>query len=279
MNILVTGGNGFIGKSIIQYLPKGYNVISTNRKTLNVLDELKVDQFFLKNKIDFVIHTAAVGGKRIQKNNKEYYHENLKMYKNLAKHRGKYKLMIVFGSGAEYDALRDLDDVLEEDFDKFKPKSYYGLAKQEITKNILEIDDNIYNIRIFNCFGIQEEPQRMIKNAVLKYVHKNDIIIHKDKKMDFFYIEDLARVVTFLIQEEYYKIKQINACYKEKYTLCEIAKKINNLDKHKVGISVLEDGLSNSYCGSFSTLSNIDLDLIGFDKALREYYRKIKNGQ
>lgn len=278
MNILITGCNGFIGKSFLEYLPKGYNILSTNRETLNVLDEFEVDQFFLKNKIDFVIHTAATGGKRIQKDSERYYYENLKMYKNLAKHRDKYKLMIVFGSGAEYDKFRDLEEVTEEEFDKFKPRDYYGLAKQEITRDLLEINDNIYNIRIFNCFGIYEEPQRMIKNSVLRYSEKNDIIIHKDKKMDFFYVKDLAKIVVFLIEKGYHKFKQINACYTEKYTLHEIAQKINNLDKHRVEINISEEGFSNSYCGSSDKLSSINLSLIGLDNALREYYREINNG-
>ncbi len=275
MNILITGCNGFIGKSIVPYLSSGHSVLSTNRKILDVLDESSVDEYFVKNKVDIVIHTAAVGGKRTQKDNENYYHQNLKMYKNLAKHRDKYKLMIVFGSGAEYDKTRDLNEVLEEDFDKCKPKDYYGLAKQEITKNILEINDNIYNIRIFNCFGIYEEPQRMIKNSILRYIKKHDIIIHKDKKMDFFYIKDLAKIINFLIENGFCKFKQINACYAEKHTLCSIAEKINNLERYKVKISVEESGISNGYCGSSSRLSELGLDFIGLENAIEEYYEEI----
>jgi len=274
--VLVTGANGFIAKSIIPELEKKYKVISTNRATLDVLDETEVDNFFQANKVDYVVHTAASGGKRIHKNEERYFYENLKMYENLKKHRDKFKLMIVFGSGAEYCKEENIENVDEEKFDNKEPLNHYGRAKQEITKSVININDNIYNIRIFNCFGVNEEPQRMIKNSILKYIEKCGIIVHKNKEMDFFYVKDLYRIIDRLMSEGGHKFKQFNACYMEKQTLLDVANKINNLDNHDVDISLLDEEMDNSYSGNGARLGSLGLEFIGFDEAIKEYYREIK---
>lgn len=274
--MLITGGDGFIGKSAALYFSKKYNILSTNRKTLDVTNSVMVDEFFIKNKIDIVLHTAAVGGRRNQNNEEEYFHKNIKMYENLKKYRDKFKLMIVFGSGAEYCKEKNIEKVDEAEFDSRVPLNHYGRAKQEIAKNIIDINDNIYNIRIFNCFGVNEEPQRMIKNSILKYIEKCDIIVHKNKEMDFFYVKDLYRIIEYLISQGGHKFKQFNACYMEKQTLLDIANKINNLDNHSVDISLLDKEMDNSYSGNGARLNSLGLEFIGFDEAIKEYYQEIK---
>ena len=63
MNILVTGGAGYIGSHIVRLLENTpHTVIATDYKTdgidlANDNDELNL--LFVKNKIDIVIHTAA----------------------------------------------------------------------------------------------------------------------------------------------------------------------------------------------------------------------------
>ena len=46
MNILITGGNGFIARNVYESLKDKHNVYSTNRSTLDVLDKDQVDKFF-----------------------------------------------------------------------------------------------------------------------------------------------------------------------------------------------------------------------------------------
>ena len=59
MNILITGGNGFIATNIYKTIKEDHNVYLTNRQTLDVLDKNQVGKFFDDNKIDIVIHTAG----------------------------------------------------------------------------------------------------------------------------------------------------------------------------------------------------------------------------
>ena len=47
-NILITGGNGFIAKSITESLKNSYSIISCNRNDLDLLDDYAVLKF-IKN--------------------------------------------------------------------------------------------------------------------------------------------------------------------------------------------------------------------------------------
>ena len=85
MKTLLTGCNGFLGQELGNLFSKDkrFELIKTNRKTLDVSNEKEVDKFFEDNFIDVVIHTAVKGGKRLDKDSQETYEHNLSMYHNL----------------------------------------------------------------------------------------------------------------------------------------------------------------------------------------------------
>ncbi len=85
--ILITGGDGFLGKSLHEYLSSQFVIISKNKSQLNILDSLKVLNFLKKNKFDTVIHTAtyAVPLKYSRKNPDKILENNLMMFFNLAR--------------------------------------------------------------------------------------------------------------------------------------------------------------------------------------------------
>ena len=67
--ILITGGNGFIAKNLVEWLD--YNIIAPNSKELNLLDSNKVFNFIRENKFDNEKHfgfiTRVHYGKRLMK--------------------------------------------------------------------------------------------------------------------------------------------------------------------------------------------------------------------
>ncbi|WP_270489710.1 NAD-dependent epimerase/dehydratase family protein [Holdemanella porci] len=125
MNILVTGGTGYIGSHIcVELLESGYDVVViddfSNSKPdvldsiykitgkhvkfyeFNVLDEEKTEAVFKENKLDAVIHCAAFKavGESVQKPI-EYYTNNLMTTLIVAKMMKKYNVpSIVFSSSA-----------------------------------------------------------------------------------------------------------------------------------------------------------------------------------
>lgn len=64
--ILLTGGNGFIGKNLYEILSKEYRIYKPNRKELNLLDSENVQEYL--KKIDLILlFILRSGVKKIQK--------------------------------------------------------------------------------------------------------------------------------------------------------------------------------------------------------------------
>ena len=114
MNILITGANGFIGRNLHKRLKENNNVFHTSRDNLNILDKSKVDEFFKINNIDIVIHTAVSGGRRTKIDTVQCLIENLIMFDNLARNKERFKNLIHFGSGAEFDRRYDIVHAQEQ---------------------------------------------------------------------------------------------------------------------------------------------------------------------
>ena len=55
MKVCILGSSGFIGKNLWQ----GTNWIGLTRKDLNLLDQKAVEEHFLNNHYDVVVHCAA----------------------------------------------------------------------------------------------------------------------------------------------------------------------------------------------------------------------------
>ena len=255
MKVLVTGGNGYVAKKLVMGL-SDYHVDVITRADLDLTDENACRIFFYNKSYDVVIHTAIEGGSRLTQDNTKVLENNLKMYFNLINYAAQSAKFISFGSGAEVG----------------HPTDPYGLSKHVIAQLMLA-KPNCYNIRIYAVFDHDELDTRFIKANITKYANKEDMVIHQNKLMDFFYMEDLITVVKYYIKEAN-PGKSFNCTYLESKTLLQIAEIINHLDKHRVGISVLKDGLVKGYIGSWDGLV---LPLVGLEQGIRNTYNIIKS--
>ena len=202
MNILITGSNGFIAKELISRLENDHHLYKTNRDTLDVLNPEAVDNFFKNNEVDVVIHCAISGGRRTKPDGYDVVYENSLMFENLARHSRDYKFMIIFGSGAETDRTKGVDNLSETDFgihNKNIPLDYYGFSKYLIAKRA-ETIHNIVNLRIFNVFGEFEANDRMIKNNINNYLSGKPLEIYQNRVMEFFGANDLYKVINYIIE-------------------------------------------------------------------------------
>jgi len=81
MNILLTGGNGVLGKEIGKIIP---NCIMPSKSELNVRNKKQVSDFIQSQKIDVIIHTAALTSVRECENDKNSaWNTNVKGTQNL----------------------------------------------------------------------------------------------------------------------------------------------------------------------------------------------------
>jgi GDP-L-fucose synthase len=271
MNILVTGANGFLGKEIVDYFSTSrFNIIPAPRQTLDLTNRQKVDDFFMKNNIDVVLHTAVRYGETMKD-----FISNLTMFENLKNHADKYSLMITFGSGAEYDRSSDVEKAKEETIFSRLPADYYGLAKNLIAREIEDNFDNIINLRLFGCFGILENNSRFIKSSLERIKKGAPIKIYQNREIDFFYVKDLLKVVELMIKFPRLsseKHTSINMCYEKKHSLVEVAEKIKEITMSDVPIIIESEGMAPKYMGDSSRLLELKLDFKGLEKGIVEIY-------
>jgi GDP-L-fucose synthase len=255
MKILITGGNGYIAKSLYNALKDQYDVTSITRRDFDLTSFKEMNKFFQDKYFDVVIHCAVQGGSRLREDSYKDMDLNLLMYYNLLQYKFCYNKLIHFGSGAEI----------------YNHELPYGLSKKVIAKSISETE-NFYNIKIFGVFDENELDTRFIKSNVKRYINNEPMEIHQNKHMDFFYMEDLVSLVEFYILNNNLP-KEIDCTYHELKTLHHIANIINKLDKYKVEIKINESKLGKEYTGKFTDLG---INYIGLEKGIKNVYNKMK---
>lgn len=206
MNILVTGGAGYIGSHIcVELIEAGYNVIViddfSNSKPevlgyikditgkevkfyeFNLLNEEKTEEVFKENKIDAIIHCAAFKavGESVQKPI-EYYTNNLVSTLVLTRMMKKYEVKnIVFSSSAT--VYGDPEVVpLTEDCKLGETTNPYGTSKAMMERILMDVqyanhDMSVTLLRYFNPIGAHEsgligENPNGIPNNLMPYIVK-----------------------------------------------------------------------------------------------------------
>ena len=271
LKVLITGCNGYIARNLAESLTS-YDLTLTNRENLNLLDHSQVKNFFADKYFDVVIHTATSGGSRLKEDGTEVFYENCLMHQNILENSQFFDKYISFGSGAELDRRYDIDHSV--DIKSSFPIDPYGMSKNFILKSGL-LYPSFHNIRIFNVFNEDELSTRMIKANIINYINKKPIVIHQDKWMDFFYLNDLCKVLKFVIDSNSPQ-KIINCSYKEKYKLSTIAEIINQLSSYKVDILIESNSFGLNYYGDYN-LHLFDMDLSGLHLGITNTYNKLRN--
>jgi GDP-L-fucose synthase len=255
VKILITGGNGYIAKSIANSLWDKYHIITPGREELDLLNSDSVNAFFEGKHFDVVIHTATVGGSRLKEEDETVSFYNLIMFYNLIRKKEQFNKLISFGSGAEFR----------------KNYSPYGFSKKIINK-LIHKHKNFYNLRIYAVFDEKEKDTRFIKSNIQRYINKEPMIVHQNKLMDFIYMKDLVSIIDFYILNEDLPI-EIDCIYDQTQSLEAIAKQINQLSNYLVPVNIEIKGLGSPYIGEFNTLS---LDYIGLEQGIKNVYNKLK---
>ena len=208
MNVLIIGGAGYIGShTVVELLDNNRDVIivdNFSNSSPNVLDSIKeitnkdfkfykiditneddLEVVFKENKIDSVIHFAALKavGESVEKP-LEYYYNNLNSTLVLLKLMKKYNVKnFVFSSSATvYGSPKTLP--INEDF-PLSTTNPYGASKliiENILKDICKADSsfNVAILRYFNPVGahksglIGENPNG-IPNNLMPYITKVSI--------------------------------------------------------------------------------------------------------
>jgi GDP-L-fucose synthase len=273
--ILLTGGNGFIGRNIKEsYLSEKYQVLAPGSKELNLLDEQSVCDFFNSQSVDVVIHAAIKSCDRRSYDKEEVLSNSLRMFYNLAQHKNKYKKFLHLSSGAVYDKRRPMEKIKEDDFLDQIPNDMYGFSKYIIAKYI-ENESSFYDLRLFGIFGKHEDyTLRFISNAICKALFDLPITMKQNRQFDYLYVNDLMSVLDWFIENKP-KYTSYNITPDSSISLYEIACTVKEISgKPELPVQVAEEGLGLEYSGDNSRLKREfeDLKLTPIRDAIQEIY-------
>lgn len=255
IKVLLTGGNGYIARSLYAELKDLYDITCISRQDFDLTNYAQTCQWFVDKYFDVVIHTAVVGGNRLKEEDDTTIRQNLDMYFNLINNKDCFGRFISFGSGAELDW----------------PTTPYGFSKRIIAESMLK-KDYCLNLRIFAVFDHNELDRRFIKSNILRYINQEDMVVYENKPMDFFYMKDLVKLVSYHIQPKEWLHKVVDCRYAKSYTLYEIAQMINRLGKYRVGIDVVNQE-GKPYTGNYIGLL---IPLVGLEDGIIEVYNLLK---
>jgi nucleoside-diphosphate-sugar epimerase len=239
MSICILGSSGFIGRNLVRSFPGS---VALARKDLNLLDSEAVTNYFSKNNYEVVIHCAVMGGSRLREDDHSVLDQNLRMFFNVM--NATRCKVYYFSSGA---ALRNFPN---------PPNDPYGFSKYVIEQYKCS---RLQILRIWGCFGHDEPPTRFLATG------KRDghVTIKEDQEFDFFHVDDVARVLEYLIDRPNIGYP-LNMVYPgKKYLLSEIAE--------MAGVSVTVYGKKNSgYIGEYNLHM---LTLPTLKKRVEEYFK------
>lgn len=276
MNVLLTGGSGFIGRNILEsFLAEKHRILAPRHAELELVDDDTVKDFLKSNKIDVVIHAAIKPGHRNAKDPTNLFYANSRMFFNVVRNRNYYERLIVLSSGSIYDMMRqDLDKVTEDYFDKVVPVDEHGFFRY-VSAKYMECMDNAVELRIFSIFGKYEDYAiRFISNAICKAIFDLPITIKQNRRFGFFYIDDLMPVLDHFIQCERYNHSAYNVTPDNSVELYEAAETVRRISGKDLPILVGKPGMAFAYSGSNRRLRDEmpDLKLTDLDEAIEKLY-------
>ena len=276
MNILISGGNSFICKSIYSKLLQKHNVCAPFHKDIDFTNFDQIKNLLSNYSFNFIINSAIRGGRRIKEDNATDFYENNLILENLLYFQNKYNKLIVFSSGAEFDRKNNIFNKKETE-NNFIPTDFYGLSKYIQTQRVRG-NDKVILLRLFNIFGEYGMFDSFIYSSIKNYIEKKPIEIWENKYFDFFSVNDLYIIIDYLIQNSPKKYFELNCIYSKKYLISEVAELINNLDSYRVPVIINKEinEETKHYCGNGSKLKEMNLKLIGLEQEIINLYKIIR---
>jgi dTDP-glucose 4,6-dehydratase len=215
--ILVTGGGGFIGNSLVKELvSRGHQVIAADLDNSDQEGYVRCDvrafrqleQLVESDRFNYVYHLAAEYGRW----NGEHYYENLWQtnaigVKNLIRLQEKHKFRVVFFSSAEVYGNYD-GTMTENVMDRvpIKQLNDYAITKwagELMCLNSAEqFGTETVRVRPVNCYGPGEHysPYRgFIPKFIYHALHNKPYTVYKGHKRIIDYVEDTCRTFANIV--------------------------------------------------------------------------------
>ena len=271
--ILITGGDGFIGRNLRERWAGRCHILSPSHAELDFTDQAGVEHFFSAHPVNAVVHCAIKPGHRAATDTSGVLLNDLLMYLHLRRSVVTRDIpLYVLGSGACYDTRYPIVRASEDDLGIHIPKDETGLAKYLISEDILR-SSKTYDLRLFGVYGPYEAYAiRFISNALCKALYGLPITLRQDRIFDYVYTEDVAELIWRMLEvppaEHAYHVTPDTSV-----SLLQLAEWVREITRAKVPIQVAQPGRGLEYTGSNARLRALYPDFQFTD--IREGIRRL----
>ncbi len=299
-NILVTGGAGNIGSSLVTKL-------SENKKnTIVVVDNLLTGQkskipkkeniIFIKGNVnnyndisaifhtfhfDYVFHLAAVVGVQRTLNNPLWVLEDIKGFENILNlSKNTHVKKVYFSSSSEVYG-EPFEFPQNEHTTPLNSKLPYAIVKnvgEAYLKSYQQEFGLEYTIfRFFNTYGPNQSKDFVIPKFINLALQNKDISIYGDglQTRTFCHIDDNIDTIINIHSNDLVKNDVINIGNNIEFTILELAEIIIRLTKSSskiVHLPALEEGDMTRRCPDISKMKEIlNRDLVGLHDGINKY--------
>lgn len=295
MKILITGGAGFIGSSLIEALnkmglgeesifiyhpnwfSKWKNLVGLKYQILNNFLESIDDFYTYLKEFNLVIHLGANSSTTMSPVS-EAWNKNFTYSTMLIQAANALKIPIIFASSASVYGSEEKD--FSERVDGLAPTGFYAFSKLKVDEYIekLLLKDTkspspIYSFRFFNVYGGKREQYKDGMSSVIYrwltspslsielFKSNRSDIADGEQTRDFIHINDVCSVIIHVIgrlldkREKPYPSGIYNLGTGMPVSYNEIAKKIASLTKKRIVYKALPSDVEKQY--QYRTCANL----------------------
>lgn len=230
MNILLIGGDGFIGKHLRRDLEKDYFVVSVDKNTgVNVNNKKDLDGVSIN--FDHVVFLAAEPNLAAVKANPVEATHTLTTGLINCLERYKNSHFIYFSSSMVYGDWNSHQQMIE--YDPKAPNDLYGRLKLTGEALVQTLHDKWTIVRPTAVYGEGDNPNRVLPLFIRTAKEGGNIQVKGvDNCLDFTHVSDVVQGIRLVIEkkdQQSYKTTTYNISYGQSHPLDAIAKSVCEL--------------------------------------------------
>lgn len=259
--ILLTGSEGFVGRSLQEALQKrpDFSLFCPKQAEVNLTVSSEVAEYVKSCQPDIIIHSATSNtvGKGYES---DVCEQNLRMFFNLLRYRSQECVLYTLCSGSSYNRENWIENMSEDYLGVHIPTDAQGFSKYVIASHARTLP-RVVTLRLFGIFGKHEDYRyKFISNTVAKRLAGLEVTLIRDAVYDYLDVEDFCTILETCIDRNIHT-GEFNVTPDHSVRLSEIIEKVDQQLGISTGYSISTPGLGKPYTGSNRRLREVIGDL------------------